>query len=44
MGDGVGLIADEIVEAVGGVCVDETVADPLSSADAGEILVLGLGG
>ena len=32
MGDCVGLIADEVVEAVGAVGVDEAVADPLACA------------
>ena len=34
VGDGVGLVADEVVEAVGAVGVDEAVADPLARADA----------
>jgi hypothetical protein len=33
MGDGVGLVTDKIVQAVGGVGVDEAVANPLTSAD-----------
>ena len=32
MGDCVCLVADEVVEAVGAVCVDEAVADPLACA------------
>ena len=33
VGDGVGLVADEVVEPVCGVGVDEAVADPLAGAD-----------
>lgn len=33
VGDGVGLVADEVVEPVGAVGVDETIADPLACAD-----------
>lgn len=33
MADSVSLIADEIVETVGGVGVDEAITDPLASAD-----------
>ena len=33
--DCVGLVADEVVEAVGAVGVDEAVAYPLAGADAG---------
>ena len=32
--DGVGLVADEVVEAVRGVGVDEAVANPFSGSDA----------
>ena len=32
MGDGVGLITDEVVESVGAVGVDEAVADPFTSS------------
>lgn len=34
VGDCVGLVADEVVEAVGRVCVDEAVADPLACSYA----------
>lgn len=34
VGDGVGLVADEVVEAVRAVGVDEAVANPLASSDA----------
>lgn len=34
--DGVGLVADEVVEAVGGVGVDEAVAYPLAGTDAAQ--------
>ena len=36
MRDCVGLVADEVVEAVGVVGVDEAVADPLAGPDAGQ--------
>lgn len=32
MADGIGLVADEVIEAVGGVGVDEAVANPFSGA------------
>jgi hypothetical protein len=34
VGDGVGLITDQIVQAVGAVGVDEAVANPATSANA----------
>ena len=33
MGDGVGLVADKVVEAVGAVGVNKAVADPLAGAN-----------
>ncbi len=33
VGDGVGLVADEVVESVGRVGVDEAVADPFARSD-----------
>ena len=33
MGDRVGLVTNEVVEAVGGVGVDKAVADPLTGTD-----------
>ena len=39
MGDGVDLIADNVVEAIGDVRVDKAVANPLTSSDAISLLV-----
>ena len=38
MRDGVGLVADKIVEAVRTVGVDKAIADPLTGADAAGIV------
>ncbi len=38
MGDGVRLVPDEVIQAIGGIGVDEAIADPFSGADADMLL------
>jgi hypothetical protein len=40
VGDGVDLITNNVVEAVGNVGVDEAVANPLTSSDAMVVLAM----
>lgn len=44
MGDGVGLITDQVVEAVCAIGVDEAVADPATCAHTVDVLIISLVG